>query len=531
MSENKKNRREREMHDDFRLQLSQNGAAYYPGETVTALLRISPNRGISHDLSNANGSKKSDLDVHLSEIRVQLGGMERVDTSWVDKRYREHVKPTNSDARRVQRFIVRGSLRAATQGSLQSQGEKGGGWYSESGVDEEERVFLLRFLLPEWLPPTFRGGMLVKYWYYIDVTVGYRLVCREGKSVEQREAHVKQNVHVWPWCGSANAAAALLGTLVVEENGEGNSNTINTRKQQLEQKKSSKNRMIRSSSREDYSKDDDSVASVGIKCWEVGSGTVIEDAIHHVETLDMDSKSSTPYSSTPQGHRLSRTTSLEKGGSSVVGHEGKSLHADIAEALMVKKKQGGLISVIPESKINDLEKIGGLDMKSPFEGYSGGDEKMYDGTQGAASFRLRLQDKELATIHLHPSSALLEEIVPGSTVMGTIEFNTSDEVKCLKYSVSLEFEEQIHERWRASGKSSATSGAVHQSIDEIVQLTAETSSCYFLFSVPRDATPSFSTELLSLRWGLRFCFHAMVGEEKQLKSVEWHTPLKVSVPS
>lgn len=520
------------MQDDIRLQLSQNGAAYYPGETVTALLRISPNRAAMYDTSSTQGGReKSDLDVQLSEIRVQLGGMERVDTSWVDKRYREHVKATNSDVRRVQRYVVRGSLRAATQGGLQSSGEKGGGWYSESGTEEEERVFLLRFALPEWLPPTFRGGTLVKYWYYIDVVVGYRLVCREGNSVERGEARVKQSVHVWPWCGSANAAAALLGTLVMEENGEGHSNKANSKNHELEQKKSSKNRMKRSPSREDYVGKDDSVATVGIKCWEVGSGTVIEDAIHHVETLDTESKPSTPYSSTPQGHRLSRTTSLEKGGSTGLGHEGKSLHADLAEALMVKKKQGGLISVIPESKINDLEKISGTDMKSPFQGHSDGDEKMYDGTQGIASFRLRLQDKELASIHLHPSSALLEEIVPGSNIMGTIEFNTSNEVKCLKYSVSLEFEEQIHERWRASGKSSATDGAVHQSIDEIVQLTAETSSCCFLFSVPRDATPSFSTELLSLRWGLRFCFHAMVLGEKQLKTVEWHTPLKISVPS
>ena len=525
------------MHDDIRLQLSQNCAAYYPGETVTALLRISPNNVASHDVLNINGNQSTKGDVHLSEIRVQLGGMERVDTSWVDKRYREHVKPTNSDARRVQRFVVRGNLRAATQGSVQVQGEKGGGFsYSETGsMDEEERVFLLRFLLPEWLPPTFRGGMLVKYWYYVDVTVGYsRAVGGEGNSVERGEAHVKQNVQVWPRCGSANAAAALLGTLVVDGNGESphlhSSNSNSSKKyQSMEQKKSSKNRMVRSQSREDCSTDD-SVATVGIKCWEVGSGTVIEDAIHHVETLDIESKSSTPYSSTPQGHRLSRTTSLERG-SSGAGHEGKSLHADIAEALMVKKKQGGLISVIPESTINDLEKLTGVDMKSPFEGYSGGDEKIYDGTHGIASFRLRLQDKELATIHLHPSSALLEEIVPGSTVMGTIEFNTSDEIKCLKYSVSLEFEEQIHERWRASGKSSATDGAVHQSIDEIVQLVAETSSCYFLFSIPRDATPSFSTELLSLRWGLRFCFHAMVLGEKQLKTVEWHTPLKISVPN
>jgi hypothetical protein len=525
------------MHSDICLQLSQNCAAYYPGETVTALLRISPNKVVaSHDALNINGNGSSAKgDVHLSEIRVQVVGMERVDTSWVDKRYREHVKPTNSDARRVQRFVVRGNLRAATQGNLQLQGEKGGGFsYSETGsMDEEERVFLLRFVLPEWLPPTFRGGMLVKYWYYVDVAVGYKVVGGEGNSLGRGEAHVRQNVHVWPRCGSANAAAALLGSLVGEDSGDSaHLHTSNNKKYQSmdQQKKSPKNRMVRSSSREDYSKDD-SVVTVGIKCWEVGSGTVIEDAIHHVETLDIESKSSTPYSSTPQGHRLSRTTSLEKGGSLGAGHEGKSLHADIAEALMVKKKQGGMISVIPESTINDLEKLTGVDMKSPFEGFLGGDEKMYDGTHGIASFRLRLQEKELATIHLHPSSALLEEIVPGSTVMGTIEFNTSDELKCLKYSVSLEFEEQIHERWRASGKSSATDGAVRQSIDEIVQVVAETSSCYFLFSIPRDATPSFSTELLSLRWGLRFCFHAMVVGEKQLKTVEWHTPLKISVPN
>jgi hypothetical protein len=58
----------------------------------------------------------------------------------------------------------------------------------------------------------------------------------------------------------------------------------------------------------------------------------------------------------------------------------------------------------------------------------------------------------------------------------------------------------------ANGGSSGS--AIRRVYDEHAEVTADTACTHFLFTIPPDASASFQTPLLQLRWLLRFQFTA-----------------------
>lgn len=425
------------------LEICQGSQGYMPGEAVSALLYVDP-------------SAIAENSYMLDQVLVHVEGIERVDTSWVSKEYRAGDTKLNIDSRRIQRPVVRGNLRAAARGGF-GEGAR--------------RVFLLRFTLPEWLPPTFRG-IVARYSYMINIEVTYRC-CGSGEDVRTsplQSAHVRQAVHVWP-----------------------------------------------RASHMPYDPGEDSDDSLKIMCWEVDVGTTLEDAVQQVDSLMSESQNSTPYSPAYQGDRLSRTASLDTGG-------------DLPPAELLKKRLmmtpqtnvGRLVSVIPESEISEI-----LDSepKSPMESAS---SRIFDGQGGVSSFRLKMEDVPLANIHLHGSGHVDCALGPGKTVAGTIEFpEHPSRVQCHKFVVALEMEERVAEKWQARGRSMAMNGCLNQTIDECIQLSADMLTSYFMFSLPTDAAPNFKTSLITLEWGLRFHFYARLKGEKEIKRLEWKIPLKV----
>eukprot|EP00889_Picochlorum_renovo_P000284 jgi/Picre1/27314/NNA_000283.t1 len=122
------------------LEICQGSQGYMPGDAVSALLYVDP-------------SAVAENSYMLDQVLVHVEGIERVDTSWVSKEYRAGDAKLNTDSRRIQRPVVRGDLRAAARGGF-GEGAR--------------RVFLLRFTLPEWLPPTFRG-IVARYSYMMNI--------------------------------------------------------------------------------------------------------------------------------------------------------------------------------------------------------------------------------------------------------------------------------------------------------------------------------------------------------------------------
>jgi len=269
--------------------------------------------------------------------------------------------------------------------------------------------------------------------------------------------------------------------------------------------------------------------SVKITCWEVGAGTTIDDAIVHVESLKIESQNSTPYSPAYQGERLSRSSSLDT-------KAAKGLDVDASPADLLKRKlfltphdkswdRGKrVVSVIPESD-GEVQNTNTPGVTTANPGTS------FDGVSGSVSFKLRVEDKSFATIHIYSSQNIEDKLAPGKSIIGTIEFPESPSlIRCLKYVVALELDEMIAEQWRAKGKSAASGGVVSHTVDETVQVSTDTLSSYFMFSLPSDSTPNFSTELITLGYGLRFYFYIKVNDEINIKTVEWKIPLNVHCP-
>ena len=471
------------------LDLCQNSYGYLPGETVTALLQVS---GYREPIRSADSDLSSLETISLDDVIVECVGVERVDTSWVSKEYRKGVASLTTDSRRVQRHVIHGKLRAATEGGF---------------GDQDCRVFVVRFDLPEWIPPTFKG-MTVRYTYFVDVSVGYMF---DGQNFTET---LRQSIHVWPKIQNSDFHDNISDPVIPKSLFSVGVPTTHGMTATHYNDKSDRHR------------------SVKITCWEVGAGTTIDDAIVHVESLKLESQNSTPYSPAYQGERLSRSSSLDT-------KAVKGLDVDSSPADFLKKKlfstpndkswdhRKRVVSVIPESD--------GAEVKNPIASGTGvttaKPSTFFDGVSGSVSFKLRVEDRPLATIHIHSSQYIDDDLAPGKSIIGTIEFpETPSSIRCLKYVVALELDETIAEQWRAKGKSAASGGVVSQTVDETVQLSADTVSSYFMFSLPSDSTPNFSTDLITLRYGLRFYFYIKVSDEINIKMVEWKIPLKVHCP-
>lgn len=89
----------------------------------------------------------------------------------------------------------------------------------------------------------------------------------------------------------------------------------------------------------------------------------------------------------------------------------------------------------------------------------------------------------------------------GDDIVGTCDF-TEASVSCVQFSVTLQSEEQISESCRRkTGQGTVTTQ--YSKHDEFCLSTAKT---HFSIAIPLTATPSFTTDLVTLRWRLHFEF-------------------------
>ena len=446
---------------------------YFPGDTFAALLHVTCGR---------EGSGGFDDGFHLDEITTEFKGVERVDTSWVSKEYRKNVKQINNDSRRVQRCVVKGNLRAAARGDL---------------GEDACRVFLIRFTIPDWVPPSF-NGIVARYSYQLDISVKYAMLGIE-KSSDGHVVRLRESIYVWP---RVSQGPMILGDVSAFQESQTTARFLDTFDDDLE-----------------------------IKCWEVGFGTTIEDAVENVEMLHQESLS-TPYSPAYQGERLSRTASLDTRPDPSPGDILKKRLFDKYQSAPVDGMKEMLIQVLPEPTENAEIVRHESGSKSPLSNAISQQRRRYfDGlSESSSNFRLRIEDIIFAKIHLH-SSGEQEPLCPGKSVVGTIEFTESPTlVRCVKYAVALEVEEQIEEEWISKGKSASLGGRLHQTVEESVHLSPDTVSSCFYFTLPPNATPDFRSDLISLQWGLRFYFYMTIRNQKTIKTLEWKIPLKIQPP-
>jgi hypothetical protein len=104
----------------------------------------------------------------------------------------------------------------------------------------------------------------------------------------------------------------------------------------------------------------------------------------------------------------------------------------------------------------------------------------------------------------------------GDDIVGTCDF-TESTVPCVQFSVTLQSDEQISDTCRrghtvagtsnaSSGSAAGGQGSTVTSYSRHEEFCLSTVQTHISISIPLSATPSFNTDLLSLRWRLHFEF-------------------------
>lgn len=122
---------------------------------------------------------------------------------------------------------------------------------------------------------------------------------------------------------------------------------------------------------------------------------------------------------------------------------------------------------------------------------------------------------------------------PSARLLSRARTTTAPQVLIL-----LETEEVVEQPWRRQVKGGG-SGAIRRVFDEHLELTADTGCTHFVFSLPPDASASFATPLLQLRWVLRFQFTAATSVggrdwaplQGPLETLSWALPVTVQPPA
>jgi hypothetical protein len=437
-----------------RVELTASAPAYRPGAAVTALLACPPPpRGLA-----------------LAELEVSFVGVERVDTSWVAATYRRGEAPLNADRRRVQRRVCAARLQAAAQGGAGGAGAP--------------RRFLVRFELPPWLPPTFRGTA-VRYSYTLEATAAYAAAdsAADAGAPPARAASARLEVTVWPARaaegGGAAAAAAAEAAAAEAPDGE-------------------------------FPPPDDEVAA--ITCWEVGAGTSVADAVAHIARLGAGEGAPASLTEAPAALGGGRGRALVRAASSagLLAAEASSRAAS-PESGGGARPGGAARAPAPPPRAPPAQLVG-----VPAAGGAG----------AARSFALRLGDRALARLALHPP--LEGALAPGATLSGALDFGAdpaaAGALRVLHFAVALETEEAVAARWRPR----APAAPLRRVLAEHAEAVADLAAAHFVLTLPRDAPPAFAAPLVALRWALRFRFVAAdPARGGRLEELEWALPLEV----
>ncbi|KAL4443005.1 hypothetical protein ABPG77_008496 [Micractinium sp. CCAP 211/92] len=534
-------------------------AAARPGETVTALLQVSCSQPEA---------------LELQEVEIEFTGVERVDTSWVLPTYRRATPPINADKRKVQRYVVQSRLQAATQGTFS---------------DLSLRRFVVRFVLPGWLPPTFRGTA-VRYIYYLQAVVKYRSAAASADAGQPSSVASRAPLHLWPakqqqlesatlertpsLLNPASAASPAAGSAALAADGSLLSPPIQSE-------------------------------DVPIKCWEIGPGTAVQDAVAHIIKLATQPQASLGRPASP-GHLPRGSSGRGSGGilagSTGNGDAGGDAHSEIShepEEVEVGPAGGSSaagLAGVPGAKAAPprLSLPGQQQQPDPGQPGPGSSslssgqstprsarllarrpslarpslehaplatprsptQLLHDGGSALRSFALRIGEHPLVRVTLHPP--LEGSLQPGATLAGTLDFSQPAAAaqqaaagggggaaaphapRCMQVLILLETEEIVEQPWRRPVQGGGN-GAIRRVYDEHLELTADMGCTHFLFTIPPDASASFHTPLLQLRWLLRFQFTAAMppsgdagGEWNPLtgriEQLSWSLPITVLPP-
>jgi len=464
----------------LKLILTSSSSSYTPGQCVTALVMLA--------------CPSEHYNPELKELDIKFTGIERTDASWIAPSYRSSLPPINTDKRRVQRHLVNARLQAAAQGDF--------------SFSSSIRKFIIRFQLPLWLPPTYKGTA-ARFHYSLSVTV----------------SHFNSTKHDNP----STTTTTTIETTSIKIPIKLNPLLLLTKHHSNIDSKQQTDIL------EEALLHSNPDTCMSVKCWEVGTGTSVHDAVDHIAKIALEHASMNCMSPSSPGRRPTIDFNSTNGIGAMMG--GVALSSSSSLLRMHKSTTAAAVgsqvelnqSLAAADDDNDEDRKN-MNTATRIEAHTG---------HGSRSYGLRLGSSPVVRVNLAPP---LEGVLcAGSTVAGTLDFSESyagttcdvndsqkKGTKCIQVQISLESEETVQPKWqKKKNASSSAAGMVFRNVqDELFEVTIDTELTSFVFSLPQDSLPGFSCSLISFRWLLRFTFTVMVGS--RVEELEWVLPLEIS---
>lgn len=279
-----------------------------------------------------------------------------------------------------------------------------------------------------------------------------------------------------------------------------------------------------------------------IKCWEVGSGTSVEDAMSHISKVVGRASEGALMPFTPGRVKqqedlpaLVHGRAVTSDSASEISHEEPERTSSIGDVGHHSKELALSVSVpLSRQSTGSAAEVERLNTPRTASAIQSSETNTW------RSFALRMGDHHLARVTLYPP--LSGPLRPGATFSGVLEFPSpmgESCLRCVQVTVLLETEEMVDAAWRTSsrGASAIQASGLRRMYDEHVETTADTDCTNFTFTLPPDAQASFQTPLIALKWVLKFIFAAVLLKNEGGKvlygpteTLTWAVPLVVLPP-
>lgn len=148
---------------------------------------------------------------------------------------------------------------------------------------------------------------------------------------------------------------------------------------------------------------------------------------------------------------------------------------------------------------------------------------IFDENSKAVCMNINKAEKHLVTLCLLGGTAYHL----GQQIKGTFDF-TGSEVKCFQISIRLDREDTLDS---AVVNPIRGNRPISKTIAEHHELSLNTLSSLFSFHIPVGAPPQMSTELISVRWVLRFEFmtSSLSSAQQPVECLKWNLPIQILV--
>ncbi|KAH7437464.1 hypothetical protein KP509_05G073300 [Ceratopteris richardii] len=491
-------RHEETSHQAPSVKLSTDKNAYRPGDTILATIEV---------FCDKNSPQLSSAEFFLLEnLVVQVKGIEKLDPQWLIA----PEIPRGSKQRRGERMILESSPTSIVSDILFEQGSR--------------RTYLVRMVLPKILPPTYKGTV-IRYLYYFVVGLQWAIAVIENGNIDHftpksslTPVELKMFINIW----TLPTNSGLAGDESQTKDYWGIVPQAAIEVEIYWKEKDDENDWARASDALSEIEDEDASQSTDnlfqnsdkrslMMSFEKGSGPVKKPEMLTVASF-ASADGAEGFVSSDGFSSDDRSLFMHRGSSKDLLKSSHRLADTDVQSQFSRRNQ-------------ELEFSGPLP-RSPSGSHTRG-----------RSYNIRFDDQILARFSpRNPDSTYYF----GDMVGGVLSFfHNENSRRCLEISAVLETQEVLNPAFiHPSRKNSPVITKVQAEYNEAV---ADVLQTHFVFSIPCDGPPSFTTPHVSSQWVLKFEFittsrdidwtqyeHPLLIEERE--KGEWSMPILVHAP-